>query len=81
MECVFPPEAPPPRRAERRKFASRRAREVLEACGAFVVPSFPAEAGPIVPSGAFRVRSPLCVVPWKDASASPGLLDVGSHTV
>ncbi|XP_007466472.1 PREDICTED: cancer-associated gene 1 protein [Lipotes vexillifer] len=77
-----PRDAPPPRRAERRKLASRRTREGPEVCGQFVFPSFPAEAGLTVPSGAFRVCSPLCVLPWKDSSASPGLLDVGvSHRV
>lgn len=51
-------------------------------CGQFVFPSFPAEAGLTVSSGAFRVCSPLCVLPWKESSASPGLLDVGvSHRV
>lgn len=75
-EFVFPPEAPPPRRAERRKLASRRTREGPEVCGPFVFPLFPAEPGLTVPSGAFRVGSPLCVLTWKDSSASPGLLDV-----
>lgn len=51
-------------------------------CGQFVFPSVPAETGLTVPSGAFRVCSPLCVLPWKESSASPGLLDVGvSHRV